>query len=268
MTGKVLLGFPRQRLLRALIVGATVLLSACAATHGGPAAIPSPPKVSPDHLAALSLQLVSDMEQQQKWYAAISYLDAYHLQHGSSPEYDLLRARALAATGEAGAARESYAALSGTTLAAFGEQGLGLLDAKAGKLDAALRHFRRAVQIAPTNASMLNDLGYAYLQQRDLTAARPALYRAGELAPDNSRVWSNIALYLLLQGETFRAQEIMGNHHLSWHTQQRIHQLAEQLGGSSSHPADDTRASDQSSGLVQLPQAPLSYLFTRKESTP
>lgn len=250
----------------ALLLAAS--FSACSTSPHAPASLPPAPKANPNHLAQLSLQLIASMEQQQKWYAALSYLDAYRQQHGESAEFSLLRARALAATGRTDAARQDYAALAGTGLAAFGEQGLGLLDAKAGQTASALRHFRRAARLAPTNAAILNDLGYACLQNREWDAAREALYRAAELAPDNDRAWSNIAVYLLIRGESLRAQELMDAHHLPWDAQQRIRRLAAELGGSSAEHTSSPTHANSAEGTMQLPQPPLSQVFSGKESIP
>lgn len=245
----------------------TAALTACSTSPHAPS-LPPPPKLTSNHVAQLSLQLIASMEQQQKWYAALSYLDAYRQQHEASAEYSLLRARALAATGRNASARQEYAALAGTGLAAFGEQGLGLLDAKAGHSTSALRHFRKAAQLAPTNAAILNDLGYAYLQNREWDAAREALYRAAELAPDNDRVWSNIAVYLLVRGEGLRAQELMDAHRLPWNAQRRIHQLAAELSGRPTKDAAGPTHARSAEGTVELPQPPLSQVFSGKESIP
>lgn len=258
-------GVPR---LRKGLAALGFLTAAGCASHP-----PSPPvaaepvqKVSSSDLQGLNLQLIEKMEAEQKWYAAISYLDRYRNDYPPSASTDLLRARALAATGQPGQAGRYFHRVLKTPLAAQGYQGLGLIAARSGDIAKAIRLFQQAVQADPTAAGILNNLGYAALQGKDWGVARDALFRAGELAPQDDRVWSNIALYYLLRGDTFKAQQIMGAHNFSWDVSRRIRQEADQMMGvstsTSGHPA--AAAATASSGAVvpAFPNPPLTQLFS------
>ena len=243
------------------------LAAAGCATHqpSSPVAAEPVQKVSASDLQGLNLQLIEKMEAEQKWYAAISYLDRYRNDYPPSASTDLLRARALAATGRPEQAGHYFHRVLKTPLAAQGYQGLGLIAARSGDIAKAIRLFQQAVQADPTDAGILNNLGYAALQGKDWGVARDALFRAGELAPQDDRVWSNIALYYLLRGDTFKAQQIMGAHNFSWDVSRRIRQEADQMSGVPT-PAGGapSAAATAPSGAVMpsLPNPPLTQLFS------
>ncbi|MFA7495757.1 MAG: tetratricopeptide repeat protein [Acidithiobacillus sp.] len=217
-------------LLRFFWIPLIAVVAGCATNSQSPVVVKAPtPKISSAHLADLSLQLIARMESEKKWYAAISYLDRYQQSYPVSDTSNLLWARALAATGSTEKAEKYFNALLSGPLAAQGYQGLGLLAADQGHQEQAIRDFIRASRHDPINANILNNLGYAYLQHHALDHARAALFRAGELAPGDARIWSNIALYYLLRNETYRAEEVIGNHQLGWRTQKMIHAEAARL---------------------------------------
>ncbi|MBN2889303.1 MAG: tetratricopeptide repeat protein [Deltaproteobacteria bacterium] len=257
-----LLRHPSSRLCWTLLLS---LVAGCASTPERPVVVKAPtPQISPKHLAGLSLQLIARMESEKKWYAALSWLDRYRQQYPASDTSNLLRARALAATGSTAEAEKYFNKLLSGPLAADGYQGLGLLAAAQGQQDRAIRYFTRASRHNPTNPDILNDLGYAYLQNHQLEQARSALFRAGELAPDDSRIWSNIALYYLLRNQTLQAQEVISSHQLDWDTQQMIHAEAARMMGLN-HPQQGLHApgqTDATTQSTQFPNQPLTQLFT------
>nr|MBU2747589.1 tetratricopeptide repeat protein [Acidithiobacillus montserratensis] len=245
------------------------LIAGCATSPHPPVVVDAPaPKISSQHLANLNLQLVERMESEKKWYAALSWLDRYRQQYPASANSDLLRARALAATGSIHDAEKYFSRLLSGPLAAQGYQGLGLIAAGQNKKDRAIRNFARAARRAPTNADMLNDLGYAYLQDHQLESARAALFRAGELAPDDARIWSNIALYYLLRNETYQAQEVIGSHQLDWHTQQMIHAEASRLMGQSPARAGGPAPAQAENNPTPFPNQPLTQIFSEDPAQP
>ena len=250
-----------------------VLAAGGCATHpSAPVVTNAPePKVSSSNLRGLSLQLIQKMEAEQKWYAAISYLDRYLKEWPASDQTDLLRARALAATGEPAQAERYFQRVLHTPLAAQGYQGLGLIAARGGDVTRAIRLFQRATREDPTNAGILNDLGYAALQGKNWDVARNALFRAGELAPQDERVWSNIALYYLLRGDGFRAQQIMGAHHFSWAVSQRIRREANQMTGVPTSAGDHPPAAataPSGADMPAFPNPPLTQLFSSGNAGP
>ena len=54
--------------------------------------------------------------------------------------------------------------------------------------------YRRALEIKPSNESLLNDLGYCYFLQGDWATAEAILTRASELAPTDPRICNNLGL--------------------------------------------------------------------------
>lgn len=245
------------------------LAAAGCATHQPSAPVAAEPvqKVSSSDLQGLNLQLIEKMEAEQKWYAAISYLDRYLKDYPPSASTDLLRARALAATGRPEQAGRYFHRVLRTPLAAQGYQGLGLIAARNGDIARAIRRFQQAVQEDPTDAGILNNLGYAALQGKAWGVARDALFRAGELAPQDERVWSNIALYYLLRGDTLKAQQIMGAHNFNWNVSQSIRQEADQMMGvsasTSDHPAAAAAAAPSGAAIMPtFPNPPLTQLFS------
>ncbi|MHB8115948.1 tetratricopeptide repeat protein [Acidithiobacillus sp.] len=258
------------RNLRKGLAALGFLAAAGCATHQPSAPVAAEPvqKVSSSDLQGLNLQLIEKMEAEQKWYAAISYLDRYLKDYPPSASTDLLRARALAATERPEQAGRYFHRVLRTPLAAQGYQGLGLIAARNGDIAKAIQRFQQAVQEDPTDAGILNNLGYAALQGKAWGVARDALFRAGELAPQDERVWSNIALYYLLRGDTLKAQQIMGAHNFSWNVSQRIRQEADQMMGvsasTSDHPAAAAAAAAPSGAAIMpaFPNPPLTQLFS------
>lgn len=61
--------------------------------------------------------------------------------------------------------------------------GLAYCHAKAGRFEKAEYHGRRAVELAPENATYANDLGFNFLEEGDFHQARVFLERAVELDP-------------------------------------------------------------------------------------
>jgi Flp pilus assembly protein TadD len=168
------------------------------------------------------LALIDKMQAQGLWFASLAHIDAYEQQYGESPDTILLRADALRQTGQAEASEAAYHRLTGTPLAARGWRGLGLLSGEAGDFAKAAARFQAATQLAPTDAPMLSDLGYARLRQGDVDGARVPLMKAAELAPDNPKIMSNLALYLLASGQGANAQNLMSQQKLPADIQQAI----------------------------------------------
>lgn len=238
-----------------------LLAAGCASNPEKPAVVEAPtPKLSTGHLENLNLQLIEKMESEKKWYAAISYLDHFRQKFPASEQSDLLRAKALAATGSTEKAKHYFRKILDGSLAAQGYQGLGLLAAQEGQRQAAIHYFEEASRRDPINAEILNNLGFAFLQNNNLGQAKTALFRAGELAPEDPRIWSNIALYYLLRNQTFQAQEVIATHQLGWHTQQLIHQEATRLMGGST-TATRTPATN-AAYLPSFPNQPLTQMFS------
>jgi Flp pilus assembly protein TadD len=96
-----------------------------------------------------------------------------------------------------------------TPLAARGYRGLGLIAGASGDFSRAAQQLQEAVQLAPTDAPTLSDLGYARLRQGDVSGARVPLMKAAELDHTNPKIVSNVVLYLLADGNNTQASALM-----------------------------------------------------------
>nr|WP_144063545.1 pilus assembly protein [Caballeronia insecticola] len=193
-------------------------------------------KESPPDTPGMYLALIDRMQAQGLWYASLAHIDAYEQQYGQSPDTILLRADALRQTGQSDASAVAYGRLANTPLAARGLRGLGLLAGEAADFSRAADLFASASRRAPTDALMLSDLGYARLRLGDVAGARVPLMKAAELAPNNPKILSNVALYLLASGEAANAQGLMTQQKFSADVQQAIRVDAKRV-------ADAARAS-------------------------
>lgn len=161
------------------------------------------------------LGLIDKMQAQGLYFASLAHIDAYDKQYGASPDSILLRADALRMTDQPAAAAAAYEQLLKTPLATRGYRGLGLIAGAAGDFARAAQALQQAVQLAPTDAATLSDLGYALLRNGDVDAARVPLMKAAELDQTNPKIVSNIALYLLANGDQAQALAVMNQQKLA-----------------------------------------------------
>lgn len=218
---------------------ALLALGGCATRGtGAAAATPRAPSIS-DSLAADALpapantdnlatyvQLVGQMQQKGLYFASLAHIDALQQRWGADADSNLLKADALRHTGQAEPARLLYSQLLNSPAKARAAHGLGLLASRAGDLAGAATYFTQAMQAAPTDGAILNDLGYVLMQQGQWPAARVPLMKASELAGDNPRVWSNVALFLTLDGQDAQAQKVMDSHQLPAATRSQVAEQA------------------------------------------
>lgn len=172
------------------------------------------------------LRLIGQMQEKGIFFASLAHIDAFEQRWGASPESSVLRADALRQTAQPDAAKVLYGQLMNTSQKARAAHGLGLLAGRAGDLSTATSFLAQASQIAPTDANVLNDLGFVMLQQGRWQEARLPLMKASELDSGNTRVWSNVALYLTLEGQAEQAQSVMNEHKLPVATRTQIADLA------------------------------------------
>ncbi|MFL9947688.1 pilus assembly protein [Paraburkholderia agricolaris] len=161
------------------------------------------------------LGLIDRMQSQGLYFASLAHIDAYEKQYGVTPDTILLRADALRMTDQPEASASAYARLLQTPLAARGHRGLGLIAGASGDFGRAVGELQQAAQLAPTDASLLSDLGYARMRAGDISGARVPLMKAAELDQNNPKIASNIALYLLVDGEADRSQALMNQQKFS-----------------------------------------------------
>ncbi|WP_233829430.1 tetratricopeptide repeat protein [Paraburkholderia sp. ZP32-5] len=161
------------------------------------------------------LGLIDQMQSQGLYFASLAHIDAYEKQYGVSPDSILLRADALRMTAQPDAAASAYGQLLKTSLAARGYRGLGLIAGAAGDFARAAGELQQAVQLAPTDAAMLSDLGYARLRDGDIDGARVPLMKAAELDQKNPKIVANVVLYLFANGSDAQALAVMNQQQLA-----------------------------------------------------
>lgn len=177
----------------------------------------------------LMLSMIRQAQKQGRYFASLAYIDAYIKQYGHNTDVDALRADALRMTGQTADSRAAYQALLKTDKAAEGWHGLGLLAGAEGNFPQAAQDLAQAARLAPTDALVLNDLGYARMRAGDLAGARVPLGMAAELAPTNDKVLSNLALLLLARGDAAGAEQVMDKANLTKPVRDQIYRLASQI---------------------------------------
>ena len=75
--------------------------------------------------------------------------------------------------------------------------------------DEARQYYTSALKIRPDEPSVLSNLGLSYLLSKDLPKAEETLRRAREHAPGDTRVRTNLAVVVGLQGRQSEAEAIM-----------------------------------------------------------
>lgn len=168
------------------------------------------------------LEMIRKLQENSLYFASLAHLDAYQKTYGVSPEVQRMRADALRQTGDAGAAEVLYRELLSGAEAARAWHGLGLLAAQRGDYAAAVNRFREASRCDPIDAAVLSDLAYALLHSGEHKAAWLPLMKAAELAPDNQRIISNLALFLLLTGDAGKAGEMMSRANIPAYVQAEV----------------------------------------------
>ncbi|HET7833917.1 MAG TPA: tetratricopeptide repeat protein [Gallionella sp.] len=168
------------------------------------------------------LQLISGMQQRGLYYAALAHLDAFEARWPNRPEAMLLRANAQRETGQTEAAKASYGKLLDGRLAARAYHGLGLIAVRAGNLDEGSTALNRAAALAPTDAGILGDQGYAFLMLGKIDEARLALFKAAELDEGNKRIGANLVMLLMLSGKIEQAHDLMQRYNLAPHAREEI----------------------------------------------
>lgn len=177
----------------------------------------------------LMLALIRESQAQERYFASLAYIDSYRQRFGDSDELAALQAEALRRTGQKEESEAVYRKLLGGSQAALGWHGLGLLAGARGEFAQAAEYLDRAVKLAPTDAPMLGDLGYARLRAGDMAGARVPLGKAAELDPTNTKVLANMALLLVVEGNAVQAQQLMDRAQLGLETRSQIYQLANQM---------------------------------------
>ena len=175
------------------------------------------------------LKLIDQMQREGLWFASLAHIDALEQRWGSTPETHRARADALRNTGQLSQSEEFYGRLRGTPLESAAYHGLGLLAGARADFSEAVNYLQKAQQRSPTDAVLLNDLGYANLRAGRIAEARLPLMQAMQLQPDNAQAQANLALYLEASGQKEQAAVLMEARRMPAATRAAIRESARQL---------------------------------------
>jgi Flp pilus assembly protein TadD len=166
------------------------------------------PVMAPQTQTELYLNVVEGLIRQERYGAAIAFLDAVKGQDVGA-RYALLRGNALLGLHRPEEALAAFAGLDNTPLAAQGWNGKGRVAAASKQWLDAAANFREAVRDEPSNPDFLNNLAFAdmHLQQNGESAAY--LREAWELKPDSSLIRNNLLIALTLSGAHEEADAIL-----------------------------------------------------------
>ena len=176
------------------------------------------------------LGVITQMQKEGLWFASLAHIDALESQWNTSEHSRLLRADALRQTGSQEVSAALYQQLQNGQYAARALHGLGLLAAAQGQFDLAVSQLRAAQKKAPIDALLLNDLGYALLQTAAGAEAGLPLKQAAQLQPNNVRIQSNLALYLVVFAKPEDALAWMNQSAMSKEQRLRVLDRAKTLG--------------------------------------
>ncbi len=195
---------------------AAAALAGCAGLPSQGAKGPPSPEASataakamaPQDQAQLYLDVVEGLIRQQRYGAAIAFLDAAKAKDFGA-RYWLLRGNALLGLERTDEALAAYAALDKTALAAEGWNGKGRVAAARRQWPGAFTNFREAVREEPSNPDFLNNLAFAGLHLEQSGASAAYLRQAWELKPDSSLIRNNLIIALTLAGDHDGADAIL-----------------------------------------------------------
>lgn len=181
-----------------------------ARTHVEPGeAAAAPVKIQPGQSRQLLLEMVGALQGKNLHRAALAYLDEYEGKHPGDEWAQVLRAKSLSALGMSREAETVYWGLINSRHAPAAYNGLGVVAAREGRWRAAEQEFRRAVELKPTNAGFLNNLGHAQLRLEKFDEAHFTLSQALELKPDDVSTRANMILCVRLTGHGAEAERLM-----------------------------------------------------------
>jgi tetratricopeptide (TPR) repeat protein len=163
--------------------------------------------------ADLYLGIVDGLIAQNRYQAAIAFLEQYGKSEKPSPRYRQLLGDALAGAGRYDEAISAYRTILKSTMAARAYDGIGRAESAMHRWGNASDDFRRATTLDPANANYLNNFGYAQMKQ-DFRGARlgpamVALERAHELAPGSHQIRANLILAAARFGDQARLQTLL-----------------------------------------------------------
>lgn len=177
----------------------------------------------------LLIMTIKEAQDQGRYFASLAFIDEHDVKYGKSPDVEILRAEALRKTDQHAQSEKIYRSLTKTRQKAQAWHGLGLMAGQQGDFAEAAKNLANASAAAPSDAVILSDLAYARMRLGDIEGARIPIGKAAELMPQNPKVLSNMALYLLVRGATPAAEQVMRSANLSQQARQEIYAIADQV---------------------------------------
>ena len=129
---------------------------------------------------------------------ALAHLDAYDAKWGVDSSSQLCRADALRQFKQLAQAETLYQNLASQSENAQAWYGLGKISIAKGDLQNAASRFEKSVQIESNNVEFQTDLGLVYLLSGKKMPAYEALTQAAQLANDDPKILTNLALWGLV----------------------------------------------------------------------
>ena len=177
----------------------------------------------------LLIMTIKEAQDQGRYFASLAFIDEHDVKYGKSPDVEILRAEALRKTDQHAQSEKIYRSLTKTRQKAQAWHGLGLMAGQQGDFAEAAKNLANASAAAPSDAVILSDLAYARMRLGDIEGARIPIGKAAELMPQNPKVLSNMALYLLVRGATPAAEQVMRSANLGQQARQEIYAIADQV---------------------------------------
>ena len=195
---------------RLMLILPAILLAGCAGLQAQPGDAPEQllsQARGPEENRKLHTDLIREMIDQDRLYAAYAHLQAQEKQFGGNLELKLLRAEIQRKLGRSAEAESNYKALLNTPYEGYAQHGLGLIYAQR-DIETGTQYLLKAVDSRPTDARIRNDLGYALMRQKKYSDARLHLATAFQLDSGSNLSRNNYILILLLNGDEATARRV------------------------------------------------------------
>ena len=173
------------------------------------------------------MDLIRRMIDQNQNYAALAHIEAQQRSRNSD-ELRLLEADVRRKLNQTATAQQIYQSLLSGPYAAQAHHGMGLIWAQSDPVQS-LSHLRRAVQLAPTDVELRNDLGYSLMLARRYPDALPEMATAVELDPSSDKARNNLLILMILMRDERSVQRIVRESNIDSATLAKLRRQAEIL---------------------------------------
>lgn len=153
--------------------------------------------------------------------SALAHLESVK---ATAPDFRLLQADALSATGQVHEADKVYEALLHSCLSASAYHGLALNAVKRSDFDDVDRYMGMARQLDPVNADIRNDNGYRLMLNGNYAQAEHEFHTALEINQQQSESAHNLILLYLLTNRASEAEQIAQQYQVDSNVVQTLNQ--------------------------------------------